>query len=109
MGKPAHQRKLLRIQYPIIQAPMAGGGDTPRLVAAVSEAGALGSIGAAYLTPQQIAESARAVRSLSSRPFGINLFAPTRSPEGPLDARRAVARPLGRPRRREQVDAERPG
>src|SRR5713101_116866 len=84
--------ELLRIQYPIIQAPMAGGGDTPRLVAAVSEAGALGSIGAAYLTPQQIAESARAVRSLSSRPFGINLFAPTRSPEGPLDARRAVAR-----------------
>src|SRR5262249_49100981 len=63
---------------PIIQAPMAGGGDTPRLVAALSEAGALGSIGAAYLSPQQIAETARAVRGLTSRPFGINLFAPVR-------------------------------
>ena len=45
----------LGIRHPIIQAPMAGGGDTPRLVAAVSEAGGLGSIGAAYLTPEQIA------------------------------------------------------
>ena len=39
--------KRLGIQHPIVQAPMAGGGDTPRLVAAVCEAGALGSIGAA--------------------------------------------------------------
>jgi len=37
----------------IIQAPMAGGGDTPRLVAAVCEAGALGTIGAGYLSPEQ--------------------------------------------------------
>ena len=29
------------IQHPIIQAPLAGGGDTPALVAAVCEAGAL--------------------------------------------------------------------
>jgi nitronate monooxygenase len=84
--------KRLRLEHPIIQAPMAGGGDTPRLVAAVSEAGALGSIGAAYLTPQQIAESAQAVRSLTSRPFGINLFAPVRAPERAGDARRAVER-----------------
>jgi nitronate monooxygenase len=31
----------------VIQAPMAGAGDTPALVAAVSEAGGLGCIGAA--------------------------------------------------------------
>src|SRR5437868_7437708 len=84
--------KRLGIQHPIVQAPMAGGGDTPRLVAAVSEAGALGSIGAAYLTPQQIAESAQAVRSLTSRRFGINLFAPVRVPEGVADTRRATER-----------------
>ncbi len=66
----------LKLTHPIIQAPLAGGGDTPALVAAVGEAGALGFIGAAYLTPPQIAESARAVRGLTQRPFGINLFAP---------------------------------
>lgn len=64
------------LSVPVIQAPMAGGGDTPELVAAVSNAGGLGFIGAAYLTPEQIIERGRAVRALTSRPFGINLFAP---------------------------------
>jgi nitronate monooxygenase len=82
----------LKLAHPIVQAPMAGGGDTPRLVAAVSEAGALGSIGAAYLTPEQIAETGRAVRSLTSRPFGINLFAPQRSPGTPIDPARLLQR-----------------
>src|SRR5436309_4669032 len=84
--------KRLGIAHPIIQAPMAGGGDTPRLVAAVCEAGALGSIGAAYLNPQQIGEAARAVRSLTARPFGINLFAPLPVPDPPPQARRALER-----------------
>src|ERR687883_1044610 len=82
--------KRLNLTHPIIQAPMAGGGDTPRLVAAVCEAGALGSIGAAYLTPQQIDETARAVRGLTSRPFGINLFAPVKLADNGSDARAAV-------------------
>jgi nitronate monooxygenase len=82
--------KRLKLTHPIIQAPMAGGGDTPRLVAAVGEAGGLGSIGAAYLTPEQIVETGRAIRSLTSRPFGINLFAPMRVPQVPTDARRAA-------------------
>jgi nitronate monooxygenase len=84
--------KKLGLAHPIVQAPMAGGGDTPRLVAAVSEAGALGSIGVAYLTPQQIAESGRAIRALTSHPFGINLFAPVRSTGQVGDPRRAVDR-----------------
>lgn len=66
----------LCLQHPIIQAPLAGGGDTPDLVAAVSNAGAMGFIGAAYLTPEQIARAAASVRDKTSRPFGINLFAP---------------------------------
>ena len=66
----------LRISYPIIQAPMAGGGDTPQLVAAVSEAGGMGSVGAAYLAPEQIDAVAKDVRQRTSRPFAINLFAP---------------------------------
>ena len=47
----------LTLTHPIIQAPMAGGGDTPDLVAAVCEAGGLGSIGATYLTPSRIADA----------------------------------------------------
>ena len=70
----------LGLDYPIIQAPLAGGGDTPDLIAAVCEAGALGFIGAAYLTPSHIIEAARAVRARTARPFGINLFAPLPAP-----------------------------
>jgi nitronate monooxygenase len=70
----------LQIQYPIVQAPLAGGSDTPELVTAVSNAGGLGFIGAAYLSPEQILEAGRAVRKKTSRPFGINLFAPTPAP-----------------------------
>jgi nitronate monooxygenase len=66
----------LGLAHPIIQAPMAGGGDTPTLVAAVSNAGAFGSIGATYLTPEQILSTAAEVRARTSRPFGINFFAP---------------------------------
>jgi nitronate monooxygenase len=71
---------MLGCEHPIIQAPMAGGGDTPRLLAAVGNAGGIGFIGAAYLAPARIAETAAAVRALTSRPFGINLFAPLPQP-----------------------------
>jgi nitronate monooxygenase len=82
----------LQLTHPIIQAPLAGGGDTPALVAAVCEAGAIGFIGAAYLTPEQIAASAAAVRAKTERPFGINLFAPQPAPEMPCDPGPAIAR-----------------
>lgn len=65
----------LGIEYPVIQAPMAGGPTTPELVAAVSNAGGLGSLGAAYLTPSQITEAIRQIRLLTDRPFNVNLFA----------------------------------
>jgi nitronate monooxygenase len=71
---------------------MAGGGDTPALVAAVCEAGALGSIGATYLTPQQIVDFCAGVRSKTARPFGINLFVPDAPLPGPVDPSPAVAR-----------------
>ena len=82
----------LQITHPIVQAPMAGGGDTPELVAAVSEAGGMGFIGAAYLDAAQILEVARAVRGKTQRPFGINLFAPLADAEMPADADRALER-----------------
>jgi len=67
--------KLLDIEHPIIQGPLGGGPSTPELVAAVSNAGGLGSLGAAYLTADQIGDAIRRVRSLTSRPFQVNLFA----------------------------------
>jgi nitronate monooxygenase len=64
---------LLGIAHPLIQAPMAGL-TTPALVAAVSEAGGLGSLGAAALGPDQLIEQARAIRRLTDRPFNLNFF-----------------------------------
>lgn len=64
----------LGLRWPIVQAPMAGGVTTPALVAAVCEAGALGSLGAAVLSPARIAEEVAAIRTLTSRPFAVNLF-----------------------------------
>ena len=76
----------LGIKHPIIQAPMAGGPSTPELVAAVSNAGALGSLGSAYSTPEQIAADIRKVRTLTEKPFNVNLFAGGYAPESPVDA-----------------------
>jgi nitronate monooxygenase len=75
----------LGVRYPIIQAPMSGGSTTPELVAAVSNAGGLGSLGAAYLTPDQIASDVRAIRALTDKPFNVNLFAGGYTPELPVD------------------------
>lgn len=70
----------LGLRVPVVQAPMAGGISTPELAAAVSEAGGLGSLGAAYLTPAQIAEAGAAVRARTGRPFAVNLFIPSPVP-----------------------------
>jgi nitronate monooxygenase len=69
--------KLLNIEYPIIQAPMAGGVTTSKLVAEVSNNGCLGMIGAGYMSPNQIREQIREIKQLTSKPFGINLFIPS--------------------------------
>lgn len=45
---------LLKIDFPLIQAPMAGGITRPEFVAAVSNEGCLGSIGAGYLSAEQL-------------------------------------------------------
>lgn len=66
----------LKIEHPIIQAPMAGGPSTPELVAAVSNAGGLGSLGCGYLPPEQIDIDINRVKGLTNKPFGVNLFVP---------------------------------
>lgn len=74
--------RLFKIAVPIIQAPMAGGA-TPELVAAVSNAGGLGSIASAYDQPDAIREQIRAVRRLTGRPFAVNLFIPAAGDASP--------------------------
>jgi len=68
--------KLLKIKYPIIQAPMARGVTTSKLVAEVSNSGGLGMIGAGYMTPVQLRKQVREIKELTSNPFGVNLFVP---------------------------------
>ena len=64
----------LGITRPIIQGPFGGGISTPQLVAAVSEAGGLGSYGAYTYSPAEIEGIARSIRALTDRPFALNLW-----------------------------------
>jgi nitronate monooxygenase len=70
---------------------MAGGPSTPELVAAVSNEGGLGMLGAGYLAPEAIRAAVRSIRALTTRPFGVNLFVPDPMPD-PDSAAQAVAR-----------------
>lgn len=63
----------LHIEYPIVQGPL-GGFSSQRLTAAVSNLGGLGSFGAHGLVPHAIEEAIGEIRSLTSRPFAINLW-----------------------------------
>ena len=73
----------LSIQYPIIQAPMAGT-STPRLAAAVSNAGALGSLGIGASTAAQARAMIEETRALTDKPINVNVFchAPARRDAG---------------------------
>ncbi len=64
---------MLGIEHPIIQAGM-GGVALGDLAAAVSEAGALGVIGAAMLNADQLREQIHKVKSLTDKPFGVDLL-----------------------------------
>jgi nitronate monooxygenase len=64
------------LRVPLVAAPMSGGPSTPRLVAAVGEAGALGFLAGAHLSPVALHRQIVRVRSASGRPFGVNLTLP---------------------------------
>ena len=63
----------LGLQYPIIQAPMAGT-STPALAAAVSNAGGLGSLGLGNVSAEVAREQIRQLKQLTDKPFNINMF-----------------------------------
>jgi nitronate monooxygenase len=80
---------LLDIERPIVQAPM-GGAVTPRLAAAVSEAGGLGTLPLTWSDPRTIGDLVEETRALTSRPFGVNLLL-----VGPQEERLALALEAG--------------
>ncbi|TLS34628.1 nitronate monooxygenase [Geobacillus thermoleovorans] len=64
------------LPIPIIQAPMAGGVSTPELAAAVSNAGGLGFLAGGYKTAEAMRKEIHELRTLTDRPFGVNVFVP---------------------------------
>ena len=65
--------ELFGVRYPIVQAGM-GGVAGPDLAAAVSRAGAMGVIAGAHLPPDELRARIRQLRTLTDRPFGVNLL-----------------------------------
>jgi hypothetical protein len=65
--------RLLGTELPIIQAPMAGV-QAGALAAAVCEAGAMGSLPCAMMTPEQMRAELELIRSRTRRPFNVNFF-----------------------------------
>ncbi len=66
---------MLEIEHPIILAGMSPVAEW-ELAAAVSEAGGLGVLGAAAMTPDEISESVRKIRDYTSKPFGVDILLP---------------------------------
>jgi NAD(P)H-dependent flavin oxidoreductase YrpB (nitropropane dioxygenase family) len=75
MGLHTRVCDILGIEVPIVLAGM-GGVAVPRLVAAVSNAGGLGVLGAAAASPRRLREWIAEVRSLTDRPFGVDTLLP---------------------------------
>lgn len=63
---------LLGIELPIIQAPISNA-TCPELAAAVSNSGGLGMLSVTWRQPDEIRAVIRKTRSLTAKPFGINL------------------------------------
>jgi nitronate monooxygenase len=66
---------ILGIEYPIIQAGMGGFSDPP-LVIAVSEAGGLGTLGAATYTADGLNAAIKEIRKGTKKPFAIDILLP---------------------------------
>lgn len=73
---------LLKIEIPIIQAPMAGS-DSVALARSVSSTGALGSLACALLGADDVRKAMRALRQDMARPFNVNFFCHTMQPPDP--------------------------
>jgi nitronate monooxygenase len=91
-------RRLFGTELPIIQAPMAGAQGSA-LAIAVSEAGGLGSLPCAMLTPDAMRRELAAIRAGTDGPFNVNFFC--HEPPEPDAAREAAWRAVLAPYYRE--------
>src|ERR1700722_1026681 len=76
MSPPWNKNRLtakLGIDYPIVQGPL-GGLSSQRLTGTVSNFGGLGSFGALTLSPNAIKDVIAEIRSLTAKPFAMNLW-----------------------------------
>ena len=73
------------LTYPIVQAPMAGA-TTPELAATVSNFGGLGSLGSGTTAPDVLNEHINTLKSLTNRPFMINLMVLSEHDSNTLDS-----------------------
>jgi enoyl-[acyl-carrier protein] reductase II len=64
---------MLGIEHPVMLAGM-GGVSYHRLVAAVSEAGGFGCLGAGAMSSEQMVDEIRKTKALTSKPFGVDLL-----------------------------------
>lgn len=64
---------ILKISYPIVQAPMLGV-TTPEMVAEISNNGGLGSLPVGGLSPEKTSALIRKTKELTGQPFAVNLF-----------------------------------
>ena len=65
--------KILGCRYPIIQGPI-GMFNSPKMVAAVSEAGAYGMLALGFSNPDEVKKLVDEVRKLTDKPFGANIM-----------------------------------
>ncbi|GEK58967.1 nitronate monooxygenase [Marinococcus halophilus] len=79
----------LRIEKPIIQAGMAGGITTPELVAEVTKAGGLGTIGAGYMHAENLRSAIQRVKKQTEGAFAVNVFVPETPEVVPGDVQKA--------------------
>lgn len=86
--------ELLGIDVPIIQAPMAGA-STPAMAAAAANAGGLGSLGCAMMTPEAYEAAFRQTRAATNRRINMNFFC--HEPPGDDEQKAAKARALLKP------------
>ena len=73
------------LTYPIVQAPMAGA-TTPELAATVSNFGGLGSLGSGTTAPDVLNDHINTLKSLTNRPFMINLMVLSEYDSNTLDS-----------------------
>ena len=66
----------LGIEYPIIQGPFGGGLSSTKLASIISNAGGLGSYGAESSSGDDIRRLVAEIKSLTSKPFAVNLWIP---------------------------------